>query len=290
MRELAFTNKLHSVFLQEGAKPVLALDFMLQVAFTSQPEIGSDRVTSDEAAAAYCDIHPWEFPAIRQHIRDTVEQSLDREDRIVLAVSNEFTILQRFFRLAFLGRFGDDFPVAKLDALAAELEKSAKPEDWTTPRWTLQRDTLEARASRILQNAAAAEKAGGSANPLKPEMEACAALAVRNDDRRKAFGEKLDKLFRIRKPADQTWLRKWAAMWENEDAAQVAWEVEWNTAANRLATAAKNHSPLTDENKEIVEAIERTTTAFKVRRALEVSKDERLGYEAQIGLRKPPVL
>lgn len=290
VREMEFNPDFDAVFVRDGAKVPASLDFMLQVAFTSDPQFGSARVTRDEDVGTYSDTKPWEFPEIRQRIRDTVHQSLDPEDRIVLTNSSEFTILQRFFRLAFLGRFGDDFPVAKLDQLATDLERSVKPAEWTTPRWNPRPGSIEARAFETISMILLVGTEDGKNAAFIPGLQACAALAKKNIERRKDFSDKLAKLESKRKTGD-AWRQTWLSLWMQEEADQQGWELEWQKAAQQLANAAKQDAAaIPREIRVALEMTSRTTTALKVRRALDVNKDERLGQEAAIGLRKVPLL
>jgi hypothetical protein len=290
VRELPFRNNLNEIFPTEAPSSKPILDFMLQVAFTSDPQFGPNRVTRKEDVGSYSDTVPWEFPALKEQIRDTIQQSLDPQDRAILSIANEFAILQRFFRLAFLSRFGNEFPVAKLNQLATELEKSTKLETWMTPRWNPNPGALEELAFETLRrDAAGAGNEEDSASAVQPAIKTCTMLAANNLSRRKSFRDQLTSLLDKRKTSDQTWNQKWAAAWDREEAAQVQWEGEWIEAADHLASLAQSKS-LSPEQRDAVEIAGRTSTALKVRRALDVSRDERRGYEVQVGLRKAPAL
>jgi hypothetical protein len=289
VRELPFRNDLDEIFPGEVASSKPILDFMLQVAFASDPQFGPNRTTRKEDAGSYSDTAPWEFPALKEQIRDTVRQSLDAPDRDILSVASEFAILQRFFRLAFLGRFGNDFPVVKLNQLAVELEKTAKLETWITPRWNPRPGVIERLAFETMRRAAAAGNDENSANEVQSAIKTCTVLAANNLERRKSFKEHLASLVDKRKAPDQTWNQKWAQAWDDEEAAQIKWERDWIEAADHLMSLSQSET-LLPEQKDAAEVADRTSTALKVRRALEVSKDERRVGELQIGLRKPPGL
>jgi hypothetical protein len=290
VRELPFRNDLDEIFPTETASSKPILDFMLQVAFTSDPQFGSNRITSKEDAGSYSDTAPWEFPALKEQIRDTVRKSLDAPDRNIFSVASEFAILQRFFRLAFLGRFGNEFPVVKLNQLAGELEKGAKLETWMTPRWNPRPGLIEEFAFKALRRAAAAAgNKENSAKEVQSAIETCAMLAAKNLERRNTFNKHLASLIDKHKPPDQTWNQGWAQAWDDEEAAQIKWERDWIEAADQLVSLSQSET-LLPEQKDAAEVAERTSTALKVRRALEVSKDERRGDELQVGLRKPPPL
>jgi hypothetical protein len=288
VRELEFLPSLASIFVRDGATIPPQLDFMLQVAFTSDPTFGPNRITRDEDAGTYTDPKPWEFPTIRQKIRDAVARSLDADDKVVLANSNEFALLQRFFRMGFAGQLGEAFPVARLDALAAELERSARPADWTTPRWNPRPGGLEMQALQTLMVAQRSGEQGGDLPTA--EIEACRALAKQNLDRRQAFRQKIEELSRRARPGDAGWKNAWAAAWTREESDQLAWEDKWQKAATALSAAAQRTASSAPVLRAVDETVSRTTAALKVRRALGVSKDERLGDEVAIGLRKMPVL
>lgn len=112
--------------------PLAPFQFMVQVAFTSAPVEGA---SADDA--------PWEYPAIKAHVNDSVLNALtlDTEARTILQDVREFALLQRLFRAAFEGNLGPDFPIGLLPQLAS-LTADA-PVRSQTPRWTPRGQLLE---------------------------------------------------------------------------------------------------------------------------------------------------
>jgi len=136
VREKEFDLHPKNFMMLEGAESSLPFDFMLQVAFTSSPQFlpyGRDE-TDDES---YSDTKPWEFPAVKKQIHQKVltRAQNDYRDRVILADAAEFTYLQRFFRLAFQGHFGANFPVEKLAELSEVLEINTPQQKMRTLRW-----------------------------------------------------------------------------------------------------------------------------------------------------------
>ena len=67
VREKRFRLAPESFFVTEGTQVPEVLDFMLQVAFTSAPNVNNDN---------YADTQPWEFPALHDQIYKTVMASI----------------------------------------------------------------------------------------------------------------------------------------------------------------------------------------------------------------------
>jgi hypothetical protein len=285
---MPYENSFDAVFPCEIGSTVPALDFMLQVAFTSDPNFGPNRIIRDEDSGSYSDNSPWEFSALKQYIRDTVQTSLDADEKVILSAATEFTRAQRFFRLAFLGRLGPEFPVAKLNKLAKELQAVVKPEPWITPRWNARPGSLEKVAAEVLLQTLKLHDEQ-PAPEVEETLKECAGLALANLQRRQAFQEELQQLLPRGDRSTKVPRDKWQAVWEHEEKAQIVWESTWGKLSDRLAKSAE-HASLSPSVQRAVELVSLTTTALEVRRALEVSKDDRLMIETHYGLREPPPL
>jgi len=136
VREKEFDLHPKNFMMLEGVAAPLPFDFMLQVAFTSSPQfLSNGRGDADDES--YSDTKPWEFPAVKKQIHQKVltRAQNDYRDRVILADAAEFTYLQRFFRLAFQGHFGANFPVEKLAELSEVLEINTSQQKMRTLRW-----------------------------------------------------------------------------------------------------------------------------------------------------------
>ena len=106
--------------------PLWPLDFIIQA--VPQSSEGSDVDIEDGW-------NPWEFPAIAKTLRETVSKGVAKDDsaKEVLTHMQQFTVLQRLFRLALSGELGLDFPLEKLATLQGETlsaVKIARHERW----------------------------------------------------------------------------------------------------------------------------------------------------------------
>lgn len=133
VREKAPAPRISDVLVM-GKRSAAPLEFMLQVAFTSAPREDTEKAEE-----------PWEFPGLGEEIDRLVLGAVmqDARAREVLRDSEEFTILQRLFRLALAGDLGSRFPVEKLASLANALAPYA-PEVVATPRWNARPGIVEA--------------------------------------------------------------------------------------------------------------------------------------------------
>ena len=128
-------------------------DFMLQVAFTSPPLDAQN----EEEAEAFTDEEPWEFPSLAPVISAKVAQGIaaDPEFHSIHETMRDFTVLQRFFRVALAGGLGAQFPQEKfvhlMDATAAGAPKPSR-----TLRWNPRPGLLELVLAQRLKAAEAA--------------------------------------------------------------------------------------------------------------------------------------
>ena len=127
------------------------------------------------------------------------------------------------------------------------------------------------------------------ASEVEETLKKCADLAIANVKRRQAFQDELRRLLSGSDRSTKVPRDKWQAAWEHEEKAQVVWESSWTKLSEQLAKSAE-HTSLSSSVQQAVEFVSLTATALKVRRALEVSVDDRLMVETRFGLREPPPL
>lgn len=96
----------------EGKDSLWPLRFMVQRVFVSEPVFVSNSST-------YAGDDPWEFESVMLPLREKIQEYCtgDQELANVIDDMREFAILQRLFRVALEGRFGDRFPLGKLASL-----------------------------------------------------------------------------------------------------------------------------------------------------------------------------
>jgi hypothetical protein len=112
------------------------LQFMLQVAFTSDALDGSDEA------------EPFEFPAITTWIDESVRDALRRPAQAlhqrILADAEEFVFAQRLARAALGGDLGPAFPMEQLVELT-KATRGAGSREFVTPRWNPRPGELQYR-------------------------------------------------------------------------------------------------------------------------------------------------
>lgn len=147
VRETGFSIDSDYEFLRIDDSASGPLEFMLQVAFVDS---GRDDRT------------PWEFPTLAPLIRDAVQDGVRRsaEHAEVLRVAQEFTVLQRLFRLALDGTLGNSFPLHRL----VDLAESTAEHVATAPtlRWNVRPGLLESTLAIELQSILAAVEPNGT--------------------------------------------------------------------------------------------------------------------------------
>lgn len=90
----------------------------------------SDSTSIDDAS--------WEYSSIQNEVQAVVLDEATKSDQAksVLLQVYEFTVLQRLFRTAFLGRLGNDFPVERLASMATDTRSFvARNPEYSTLRW-----------------------------------------------------------------------------------------------------------------------------------------------------------
>lgn len=116
--------------------PLWPFDFVLEIVFESPREFGQ---TDDGKALPET---PFEFPALRQWVNEEVERGIQAyrntslEPQQTMDDLREFTVLQRFFRLALDGTLGGRFPLDKLVALGS-LRAHSTPAPVRTLNWNV---------------------------------------------------------------------------------------------------------------------------------------------------------
>jgi hypothetical protein len=135
VRELSFKTDPAEFMALENKPPQMPLGFILQVAFASAPAFGG------AGATERADALPWEFPLIRNDIRNKtlngIRNAPHRRDQEILDDLSEFAILQRMFRMAFSGQLGLRFPVEKLIQLSDATAAGAPKTLTRTLRWNV---------------------------------------------------------------------------------------------------------------------------------------------------------
>ena len=143
--DLAFADP---AALPQRAAPFAPLNFILQVAFTSEPLLAKRdqpwyRLQEGELDGI-SDEAPWQFPHLQpwidQRVSGGIATAPDAKD--VFAAVREFTALQRLFRLALDGGLGPRFPLVRLNELADASRGWVRP-GVHTPRWNPRPGWLE---------------------------------------------------------------------------------------------------------------------------------------------------
>ncbi len=301
VREAEF-NLSFDGLLPEANENDLPISFMLQVAFTSPPafiELAEDDEYSDES--------PWEFPAISQQIHDTVLDATKgraREGTILRDVS-EFTVLQRFFRMAIEDRLGERFPLERLAELQQECLESSPPLYWRTLRWNSRAGMAEAILRARVESALT--EGDDTDSELSSEREAVAVEEGQVEEEREVEGvaeveavprtdapddprrdiiDRLDESLKIRsdfvqaaeglldmlpknQAPDGEWMQQWSQLNDEQNQDLILWEESWNQAheSGELASAF-------EEGDDLVSAVNFFTDLMQLRRSLGVYKDD----------------
>lgn len=153
VREQKYSVDKELSFLQnKRLNPYYPLDFMVQVAFTSVTNPNGLTAETDEEPT---DNNPWQFPTLanRNAVNDAVMRGVAQNQKYspVLGDMQQFTQLQRVFRLAFRGQLGYDFPLDELLNLLRSTNGSVPRVN--TPEWNLNPNAYMADMSRSRNNA-----------------------------------------------------------------------------------------------------------------------------------------
>jgi hypothetical protein len=266
VRERPYRLTLEDFFVAESASLPEALDFMLQVAFTSAPNVEDKN---------YADAEPWEFPALRAKIHETVLRSIeaDTRARAIYDAATEFTLLQRFFRIGFDGLLGDEFPVENFGQLAQELSSIAPPATMRTLRWNARLGSVETYTynvirSELLQLAALGDDA--RADTAGPVEKGLVKLLP-------TLEETVRKIDAIRATIDSP--AQWAKKWKTFSDGRKQWLDRWESSVKTLSSANDDQQGANDDKqRDIVKAtvrfLERQTAAMRLRQSLGVDVDD----------------
>jgi hypothetical protein len=317
IRERAFARTEADCFVAEGQEIPTVLDFLIQITYDSPPYFlkGVPPASEDKAAweelASFADDAPWEFPEISGRVRECVRKGLAEdpsmaEDRDAVAILEEFTVLQRLFRLALTGELGPDFPVESLALLHREAAPAASPPPVRTPRW----DTRPGLLERSLKEYADRELASSASpngparvptsvvTPLKAVSVVLDEYAAKVSERDKAL-DALDaapgESGRPSSSWETTWdaFQTWAEDWEDR-LTKLAVDLEQSAKAKTtphpeallhkkggLSEVSVSMEKLEDptvkeKTEEIVSTVQRTVSAIALRRALDVNTDDEI--------------
>ncbi len=164
VRELPYTVDGDLRFLQPPPEEATwPLQFMLQVAFTSEPGFLAD----EKGAENYVDQDPWEFPELKEFIGLSVMKGITQnpQDAKIFAEVREFTVLQRLFRAALDGKLGPNFPTEKLIDLTKVAQQQSAYQAVRTPRWNHRPGSLEFRFIEVLMGIQKEIGLSGDASP-----------------------------------------------------------------------------------------------------------------------------
>ena len=139
-------QELSSASFKHESSPFLR--FMLQVAFERQP-------VCDEEPCDMQSTGPWEFPMIAEGIGNrtlALARGNPRASSIFIR-ANQFTALQRVFRIALSGKLGPAFPRQRLitlmrDAARADPIDQVETPDWNQSRIAARQDLLRALSEK----------------------------------------------------------------------------------------------------------------------------------------------
>lgn len=271
VRELKFKTDGEDLLPREGGMP---FDFMLQVAFTSPPSFGP-AAKSDED---YSDETPWEFPEIAGWIRSTVQDKVKESPNSLetLRLSSEFALSQRFFRLAFSGALGEDFPLLRLQELGSAL-KPLLPPAQRTPRWNPRPGVPLVILSQLVDKAQA-DPAAAQTSPELPALldqagEKLAAAFIADE----IFHAACLQLLAAPDRGSPEWSARWDAAWAAAEKEKIAWEQDWQTffiPIQRLSVAsAEGRGKSSLQN--LFLQMDLQSTAIRIRRDLGVHVDDK---------------
>ena len=309
VRETHFAPTLDEVFPAEGREARPAVDFMLQVAFTSPPYFGDGGLpdlqspgANDELQKRY-DHNPWEFPSIAPKVREAVVRALEdpanAPDKETYDAVSEFVAVQRFFRVGFAGGLGAQFPVELLAELHDALTAGRVATPARTPRWNVRTGNIEAKIGQVAQEARQKlDAAKGEAGPSSKRLaDALDDLSSRCKEYRERWGSLLKDASTpgaSDAPDKQAAARRQVARqkaWNKFDAWDRSWEkgvlasVKTVTAMAKVLADDSAHLDRTpDEDRclsvlngppKVGDLLNELASALEMRRALNVSEDDR---------------
>ncbi len=263
VREKPFQLTEKDFFITEKDSPPEALDFMLQVAFTSAPNVDDKN---------YADTQPWEFPALHDKIYQTVTASINAapEKKAIYDAATEFALLQRFFRLGFDGFLGSEFPVEKFASLAADIRTAAAPASSRTLRWNARPGLLQVTTLRDLssneQQFTRFQDAIVRKAALEPLIQAL-----------KDFESAIDSIY------DYSSTAGWQSKWSEFSQWRKRWLDQWETKVNSLQSSAAQLG--SDE----IDYLRKQTAAMRLRESLGVDVDDEQMLRQRAEKNPPPL-
>ena len=304
VRERNFHITAEQLLAQDVGESPDVLQFMLQIAFTSPPgfrngvPVGYNSNEDDKTwAENYDDQNPWEFPVIADKIESEVRTQVAKataDDQRILAHMQEFTLLQRLFRAALDGQLGMAFPVGKLAELHEAAGGNSSPRHYRTLRWHSRPGTLEQQAYFALTLLTEQFKSTQEANPSEETANALAASKKFRDllkgslDIQDRYQSSRSDLIAAREEPEfdpTEWAEKWDADWKQYEMDRLAWEKNWQEAAQTF----EEQSASTPPDAAILEQfIARVSHQISLRRSLGISRDDRQSVEENVGLRPLP--
>ena len=147
VREREWSRDADLAFAGAGTRATSPLEFMLQTAFATPPYFAPDVeswwVEETPILNDAVDESPWQFPSLGTRVDDVVRSAIATDDgrRDELRSIEEFVYLQRLFRTALDGKFGEQFPVQKLADLTIATRDGVT--EVRTPRWNARTGLLE---------------------------------------------------------------------------------------------------------------------------------------------------
>jgi hypothetical protein len=231
------------------------LDFMLQVAFTSLPEFVDAEIEEED----YSDEKPWEFPSIAEELHETVLTEVEGNDRYatILRDVSAFTRLQRFFRMAIDGHFGEAFPIERLGDLQDICIESAPLKRWRTLRWNSRDGSLEASLRAEMQETVESPLTRLVLERLEENF------AIREE--RSEAVQNLNMERNADQIPDVDWATRWTRVWDDADKKLTTWEDEWVKEFDGKEFVASEQTP---------RAIRWFTNVVQIRRSLGISVDD----------------
>jgi hypothetical protein len=274
-----------SLVMTTGDGPV-PLNFMFQVAFVTAPGF----LPNGREDADYADEHPWEFEGIKEQLEAAVMSKVraNPESAEVLRRAAEFTYLQRFFRNAFNGRLGEDFPFVKVEELSSNLA-AKQPAPKRNPRWNSRRGSLEASLVKVMEKSLGDSSLSISQPTTEwlkqalPEMKAGLQLLADADRLAHRMLAEADEKTR----AAEVWRKRWDQHWADSERKRAKWEIAWDERMSGLLDARnalqKKDPEAWSESAEgaLLVAIHQWSTAIALRRTLGVHEDDKLMMERQ---------
>lgn len=286
VREKTYSLHMEEIFPLEGKPLPSIFDFMLQLAFTSEPEVGN--------RSNYADTSPWEFPGIQNQIQAAVLDAIQTNatDHEIYQDSIEFALLQRFFRVALAGQLGADFPMEKLPQLASEAREAAPANFVRTPRWNVRLGGVEERAYLAIAATLEQSDSFSSSPQVIPDSlsatKNCSSILLE-------VSEKFQELVSAKATTTEAALE---VEWRQFLAWQKEWTGRWSSAVTHASTFEKDLEQAANSGTEktardaerlylIVRYLHQTDDTLQLRRSLGCAIDDKYSF-MHLRLRETP--